>query len=177
MGIIKTNKSIDQNESGKRLLKKWALAAALAATLVACNPSTGVVKQDFERKDLEETWWVNPSGNRWYYRWWRAQEIVMEDGTKIYRLTKNEVWFLSTMDGTYYPEEFSEIWIKPNWDTTGVYYHYHKDKLTTDEKKYVTESKATKSKHKVIPKKRWDRFEANFGELNPPTENQNENGE
>lgn len=177
MGILKANKSIDKKKSSKNLFKKWALLSALTATLVACNPSTDVVKQDFERKDLEKTGWVDPYGDWWHYRWWKAQEIVREDGTKIYRLTKNEIWFLSSMDGTYYPEEFSEIWIKPNWDTTGVYYQHHKDKLTEDRTDYVTKSKATKSRDKVIPKEWWDRFEANFGELNPDQENQDENEE
>ena len=74
----------ETNKSNKRGLKMWAVA--LAAALTACTPSTEVLKQDFERKDLEKTGRVDPYGDWWHYRWWKAQEILREDWTRIYRL-------------------------------------------------------------------------------------------
>ena len=153
MRTHKENK--EQASNGNSLFKKLrnAALATTTALVIACSPAAENNKIEFNRKDLDNTWWVDPNWDWWRLRWGKAYTYTKKDWTRVFWLTKNEAGFMSSQDGTYYPEEFSEIWIKPDWKTIGVYYQYHDDKITTNYKEY-----------KDVPQKWMEPFEDNFGE-------------
>ena len=148
----------EQAANGNSFLKKIrnAAIATTTALVVACSQSPTVEsnKIEFDRRDPDSTWWVDPNQDWWKIRWGKAYTYTKKDWTRVFWLTRNEVGFLSSQDWTYYPEEFSEIWVKPDWKTIGVYYQYHDDKIINiDYKKY-----------KEVPQWWIGRFEDNFGE-------------
>jgi len=159
--------SIENSERSSqwvRKAKKWFAGLSLAIALTWCNPSPEQLnRRDFERVDTEMIWKQNPMANWDKSRWWKAYYYELEDWTKVYWLTRNEIWYFSTTeDKTYYPEEISEIKIKPNWDTVAIFKDSHVDRLS----KY--------KKYDKVPKSRIKPFKENFPDFDTSNEKNHE---